>query len=76
MTVRYTVVGGEILSELRDGVKRDYVPDPSGSTVALLDSMQTITDTFSLLALWRERGKNRHHAHAVSVCRDNGLLHR
>jgi RHS repeat-associated protein len=47
MKVRYTVVDGEILSELRGGVKRDYVPDPLGSTVALLDSTQTITDTFS-----------------------------
>jgi RHS repeat-associated protein len=47
MKVRYTVVDGEVLSELRDGVKRDYVPDPLGSTVALLDSSQNITDTFS-----------------------------
>lgn len=47
MKVRYTVVDGEVLSELRGGVKRDYVPDPLGSTVALLDSTQTITDTFS-----------------------------
>jgi RHS repeat-associated protein len=46
-TVRYTVVDGEVLSELRGGVKRDYVPDPLGSTVALLDSSQNITDTFS-----------------------------
>jgi RHS repeat-associated protein len=45
-TVRYTVVDGEVLSELRGGVKRDYVPDPLGSTVALLDSTQTKTDTF------------------------------
>jgi RHS repeat-associated protein len=47
MKVRYTVVDGEVLSELRGGVKRDYVPDPLGSTVALLDSTQVITDTFS-----------------------------
>lgn len=45
-TVRYTVFDGEILSESRDGIKRDYVPDPLGSTVALLDSTQTKTDTF------------------------------
>lgn len=45
-TVRYTVFDGEILSETRDGVKRDYVPDPLGSTIALLDSSQTKTDTF------------------------------
>ena len=46
-TVRYTVLDGEIVSESRNGVIRDYVPDPLGSTVALLDSTQTITDTFT-----------------------------
>jgi len=46
-TTRYTVIDGEILSENRAGVKRDYVPDPLGSTLALLDSTQTQTDTFS-----------------------------
>lgn len=46
-TVRYTVVEGEVLSENRNGVKRDYVPDPLGSTVALLDNTQTKTDTFT-----------------------------
>ncbi len=46
-TVRYTVLDGEIVSENRNGVIRDYVPDALGSTVALLDNTQTITDTFS-----------------------------
>jgi len=46
-TTRYTVIDGEILSENRAGVKRDYVPDPLGSTLALLDNSQTQTDTFS-----------------------------
>ena len=45
-TVRYTVIDGEVVSELRGGVKRDYVPDPLGSTVALLDNTQTKTDAF------------------------------
>lgn len=31
-TVRYTVIDGEVLSENRNGTKRDYVPDPLGST--------------------------------------------
>jgi len=44
--VNYTTVNGEILSENRNGVKRDYVPDPLGSTIALLDNTQTKTDTF------------------------------
>ena len=44
--VNYTVVNGEILSENRNGVKRDYVPDALGSTVALLDNAQTVTDSF------------------------------
>jgi len=46
-TTRYTVIDGEILSENRGGTKRDYVPDPLGSTLALLDNTQTQTDTFS-----------------------------
>ncbi len=47
MKVTYTVVNGEVLSENRSGVKRDYLPGPLGSTVALLDNTQTQTDTFS-----------------------------
>jgi RHS repeat-associated protein len=43
MAVRYTVMDGEILSETRNGVQRDYLPDPLGSTVALLDSSQNKT---------------------------------
>ncbi len=46
MKVTYTVVDGEVLSENRNGVIRDYVPDSLGSTIALLDNAQTITDTF------------------------------
>ena len=41
------MLDGEIVSENRNGVIRDYVPDALGSTVALLDNTQTITDTFS-----------------------------
>src|SRR5947207_2497373 len=47
MKVTCTVVNGEVLSENRGGVKRDYLPDPLGSTVALLDNTQTKTDTFT-----------------------------
>ncbi|MCW3096933.1 MAG: repeat-associated core domain protein [Chthonomonadaceae bacterium] len=54
-TTRYTTFDGEIVSENRSGVMRDYVPDPLGSTVALLDSTQTQTDTF---AYW-PYGENR-----------------
>src|SRR5579862_6220785 len=46
-TVRYTTVNGEIIAEKRNGVRKLYVPDPLGSTVALLDSTQTPTDTFT-----------------------------
>ena len=38
MKVNCTVVNGEILSENRNGVIRDYVPDTLGSTIALLDN--------------------------------------
>lgn len=44
--VNYTVIDGEIISEVRGGVRKDYVPDPLGSTVALLDNTQTKTDTW------------------------------
>ena len=47
MRVAYTVLDGEIISENRGGVERDYVPDPLGSTVALLDNTQAQTDTFT-----------------------------
>src|SRR5579872_2603735 len=46
-TVRYTVMDGQIIAEKRNGVRREYVPDAIGSTVALLDNTQTKTDTFS-----------------------------
>ncbi len=46
-TVRYEVINGEVIAEKRGGVRRSYVPDPLGSTVALLDNTQAITDTFS-----------------------------
>ncbi len=47
MKVRYTVVNGEVLSENRGGVKRDYLPDTQGNTIGLIDNTQTITDTFT-----------------------------
>ena len=46
-TVRYTTVNGEIIAEKRDGVRKLYMPDPLGSTAALLNSSQARTDTFS-----------------------------
>lgn len=46
-TVRYTNLGSTLLSENRNGSKRDYVSDPLGSSVALLDNTQTETDTYS-----------------------------
>ncbi|MBI5707744.1 MAG: hypothetical protein HZC36_12240 [Armatimonadetes bacterium] len=43
----YCTIDGEIVSEIRNGTERDYVPDPLGSTVALLDGSQTKTDTYT-----------------------------
>lgn len=45
-TVRYTTIDGEINAEKRGGIRKTYVPDPLGSTVALLGSQQQKTDTF------------------------------
>ena len=47
MKARYTVVNGEVIAEKRGGVRKTYVPDPLGSTIALLDNTQSKTDTFS-----------------------------
>lgn len=58
MTVSYLTINGEILSETRDGVESDYIPDPLGSTAALIDSSHTITDTFT----WRPYGEQRSHS--------------
>jgi len=56
-TTSYLTVNGEILSETRGGVESDYVPDPLGSTAALIGSSQTITDTFN----WWPFGELRSH---------------
>ena len=45
-TVRYTVAQGEVIAEKRGGVRSLYTPDPLGSTIALIDNTQTITDTW------------------------------
>jgi RHS repeat-associated protein len=57
MTVRYTVIDGEIISENRGGTERDYVPDPLGSTVALLDSNQAQTDAFQYWPYGEQRSR-------------------
>jgi RHS repeat-associated protein len=46
-TVKYTVVNGIILHENRAGIQHDYMPDSLGSTYALLDNTQTMTDAFT-----------------------------
>src|SRR6266581_3649074 len=57
MRVRYTTVNGEVIAEERGGVRRLYVPDPLGSTIALLDNTQTQTDTFSYWPYGEERAR-------------------
>ena len=46
-TTTYTIVHSEILSENRSGTERAYLSDVIGSTMALADSSQAVTDTFS-----------------------------
>src|SRR5436305_9888272 len=55
MKARYTVVNGEVIAEKRAGVRRLLVPDPLGSTVALLDNTQAQTDTFAYWPYGEER---------------------
>ncbi len=56
--ISYLTWEGEILSETRSGVESDYLPDPLGSTAALLNSSQVKTDTFS----WWPYGEQRSHS--------------
>ena len=60
----YLTWEGEILSETRAGVESDYLPDPLGSSSALLNSSQAKTDTFS----WWPYGERRSHS-GTSVTR-------
>lgn len=46
-TNTYTIIDGEVVHESRAGTQHDYVPDPLGSTVALINSLQTQTDTWA-----------------------------
>ena len=47
MSVVYATINGQIVSENRGGVISYYAPDNLGSTVALLDTTGTVTDTFT-----------------------------
>jgi RHS repeat-associated protein len=47
MKARYTVVNGEVIAQQRSGARHLYTPNPLGSTVALISSSQTKTDTWS-----------------------------
>ena len=55
--VDYLVVDGVLLAENRGGTKSDYVPDPLGSTVSLVNNSQTQTDTFSYWPYWEEKDR-------------------
>ncbi len=46
MTATFSTFCGMIVSETRDGVERDYMPDTLGSTAALLDENQDMTDAW------------------------------
>ncbi len=57
MKARYEVIDGEVIAEKRSGVRRCYVPSPLGSTVALLDNIQTQTDTFTYWPYGEEQSR-------------------
>ncbi len=44
--VSYLNIDGEIVSETRNGVVSDYIPDPLGSTAKLVNDSMQVTDTF------------------------------
>jgi RHS repeat-associated protein len=54
-TVRYTTIDGEIVAERRNGVRKTYVPDSLGSTLALTDAGQTVASTFRYWPYGEER---------------------
>lgn len=56
-TVRYTTIDGEIVAEKRAGVRKTYMPDPLGLTVALLDNSQQQTDTLAYWPYGEERAR-------------------
>ena len=56
-TASYLILDGEVLAETRGGVERDYLPDPLGSVVALLDSSQARTDEFAYWPYGEERAR-------------------
>jgi len=47
MSVAYTTINGQIVSENRNGVPSDYIPDALGSTIALLSDTHQITDSWT-----------------------------
>ena len=47
MKARYTNVDGQIIAERRSGTRSNYVPDSVGSTIALTDDVQNVSDIFS-----------------------------
>jgi hypothetical protein len=55
--VTYDLLDCEILGEARDGEERTYVPDPLGSTAALLDTSQNKTDKFLYWPYGEERSR-------------------
>ena len=54
-SVVYSTFGGRVVAENRGGVIRQYVPDNLGSTVALLDTTGTVTDTYDYWPYGEER---------------------
>ena len=47
LAVTYTNFGGQIVHEDRNSTERAYVPDTLGSTIALVDSTGSITDSWN-----------------------------
>ena len=47
MSVVYTTINGQIVHENRGGVEAFYTPDTLGSTVALLSTTGSVTDTYT-----------------------------
>ena len=47
LSVVYSNFGGRVVSETRNGVESNYVSDPLGSTIGLMDSAGAMTDRWT-----------------------------
>jgi RHS repeat-associated protein len=71
MSVAYTTINGQIVSEKRNGVPSDYIPDALGSTIALLSDTHQITDRWTY---WPNGQVRSHTGSSITPFTYGGIL--